>query len=102
MAVRDAKRKKKRQKGEKVQALEVPVSYETRPEVTLGSPIGPLAEIRRQAVMDATASHMFVSANALPGQILVHIRSGLHANLGTLTDAQSQIPDVLDRAAFHR
>jgi hypothetical protein len=64
-------------KGEKTQALEEPVSYETRPEVNLGSPIAPLVEIRKQAVIDATASHMFVSANALPGQILAHIRSGL-------------------------
>ena len=49
------------------------VSYETRPEVNLGSPIAPLLEIRKQAVIDATASHMFISANALPGHILAHI-----------------------------
>ena len=37
--------------------------------------MGPLAEIRKQAVMDATASHRFVSANNLPGQILERIMS---------------------------
>jgi hypothetical protein len=52
--------------------------------------------------MDARASHTFVSANALPGQILERIRSGLHANLGTLTDVQSQISVVVDQAARRR
>ena len=90
------------QKGEKVQTLEVPVSYETKPELNLGSPSALLLEIRKLAVIDATASHTFVSPNALPGQILAHVRSGLHANLGTLTDVQSQIPDVLGQVAGHR
>jgi hypothetical protein len=45
--------------------------------VNLSSPIGPLAEIRKQAVMDATESHTLVSANALPGQILARIMSAL-------------------------
>jgi hypothetical protein len=45
--------------------------------VNLGSPSTPLLEIRKQAVIDATASHTFISPNALPGQILAHIRSGL-------------------------
>jgi len=94
-----------KQKGEKAQALEVPGSYEIRPEVNLGSFIGPLVEIRKQAVMDATASHTLVSANALPGQVLVRSKSGLHGsvlNLGTLTDVQNQIPSALDQAACHR
>jgi hypothetical protein len=66
-----------KQNCEKEQASRgIPVSYETRPEVNLGSPITPLLEIRKQAVIDATASHIFISANALPGHILVHI-SGL-------------------------
>jgi hypothetical protein len=59
--------------GEKAQALEVSISYETKPEVNLGSPSTPLLEIRKQAVMDATASHTFISPNALPGQRLARI-----------------------------
>ena len=100
MAVRNTEKK-----GEKAQALEVPGTYEIRPEVNLGSPIGPLAEIRRQAVMDATASHTLVSANALPGQILARIMSALRGcllNLGTLTVVQNQRPSALDQAACHR
>ena len=54
----------------------IPVSYETRPVVNLGSPIIPLLEILKQAVIDATASHIFISANTLPGHVLAHI-SGL-------------------------
>ena len=77
------------------------MAYETKPEMNLGSPSTPLLEIRKQAVIDATASHMFVSANALPGQILAHIRSGLHADLRSLTDVQSQIPSVSDQAVWH-
>ena len=81
-------------------------AYETKPQVNLGSPSTPLLEIRKQAVIDATASHTFISPNAFPGQILAHIRNGLHAwyvitNLGRLTDVQSQIRTVLDQAAFH-
>jgi hypothetical protein len=56
-------------------------------------------------VIDATASHTLVSANALPGQILVRIMSALHGcvlNVGTLTDVQSQILPALDQAARHR
>ena len=64
-------------RGEKTQALEESASYETRPEVNLGSPSAPLVEIRKQAAMEATASHMFVSANALPGQILACHISGV-------------------------
>ena len=72
------------------------MAYETNPEVNLGSPSTPLLEIRKQAVIDVTASHTFTSPNALPGQILAHIRSGLDARcvitkFGTLTDVQSQI-----------
>ena len=67
-----------KQNSENVQALEVPVSYETKPEVNLGSPISPLLEIRKQVVIDATASHTLISPNTLPGQILAHIRSGLY------------------------
>ena len=48
----------------------IPVSYETRPEVNLGSLIAPLLEMLKQAVIDATASHIFISANILPGHIL--------------------------------
>jgi hypothetical protein len=94
-----------KQKGEKAQTPEVPGTYEIRPEVNLGSPIGPLAEIWRQAVMDATASHTLVSANAFPGQILPRIMSALRGwvlNLGTLTVVQNRRPSALDRAARHR
>ena len=87
-----------------MQALEVPVSYETKPEVNLGSPIAPLVEIRKQAVMDATATHTLVSANALPGQMLAGSMSALRGcmlNWGTLTDVQSQMPIALDQAAGH-
>jgi len=63
-----------RQKGKNAQALGVRVSYETSPEVNLGSLSIPFAEIWKQAVIDATASHMFASANAFPGQILAHFR----------------------------
>jgi hypothetical protein len=64
-----------KQNCEKEQASRgIMVSYETRPEVYLDSPIAPLPEILQQAVIDATASHMFISANALPGHILcIHI-----------------------------
>jgi len=58
------------------------LSYATRPETNLGSPKAPLVESRKQAVMDATASHTFVSANALPGQILVRIRRRLRVKFG--------------------
>ena len=42
----------------------------------MGSPIAPLLEMLKQAVIVATASHIFISANTLPGHILAHI-SGL-------------------------
>ena len=67
--------------------------------------MGPLVEIRKQAVMDATASHRFVSANNLPGQILERIMSALLGGalkFGTLTGVQSQIQTALDQAARHR
>ena len=68
--------------GEKAHTLEIPVSYTTKPEVNLGSPIAPMLEIWKQAVTDATASHMLISPNALPGQILAHIRSRMQAKFG--------------------
>ena len=94
-----------KQNCEKEQALKVPVSYETKPEVNLGSPIAPLLEIWKQAVIDATASHMFISANALPGHKLAHISGRVvyvAIKLETLTDVQSQISVALDQAACRR
>ena len=63
-----------KQNCEKKQASRgIPVSYEIKPEVNFGSPTVPLLVIWKQAVIDATASHIFISANALPGHILAHI-----------------------------
>ena len=83
----------------------IPASYETRPEVNLGSPIAPLLEMLKQAVIDATASHIFVSANILPGHILctyIRISEGVvyvAIQVYKLTDVQSQISIALDQAA---
>jgi hypothetical protein len=86
----------------KAQALEVSTSYELKPEANLGSPITPLVEIRKQEVIDPTASRMFMSSNSLPGQITCTEQEWVTTNLGTLTDVQSQIISALDQAACHR
>ena len=96
--------RKKRWEGSK--ALKVLVSYEIRPEVNLGSPITPLLEIWKQAVIDATASHMFISANVLPGHILAckyqNWVACVAADLDRRTDVQSQKSVALDQEACRR